>query len=242
MIGTGYTFRNGGVTPGLMSAAGAVRQAMPVADNRPAVILQRKQINGRPGFSSEANGQASPHITVAQRKRVFQLARGPRRPGFRSNVTRMRKYIKNALNLGPYDMAHRMSYHDIREQVENLKGDPKKLNQMIRDITVPKRKFGKIKKGDKAYYSLALGAKKDPKLLVKILNSSPYNLRPGDQSTNRSIGARGDLHYEKKPKLKRTLTPQSKDLKKWILDNRGESSDIMSKDQFKTFEKGLDTN
>lgn len=239
MVGTGYTFRKSGVAPGLMASAGTVQRAMTVEDNRPAAMLQRKQINGQPDFSPEANGLASPHITVAQRKRVFQLAR---RPGFRSNVTRMRKYIKAALNLGPYDMAHRMSYHDIREQVENLKGNPKKLNEMIRDITVPKRKFGKIKKGDKAYYSLALGAKKDPKLLVKILNSSPYNLRPGDQSTNRSIGARGDLHYEKKPKLKRTLTPQSKDLKKWILDNRGESSDFMSKKQFEIFEKGLDKN
>lgn len=235
---TGFTYQNDWMN-GFSSAAGAVHQSRPIEDNRSSAIIQRKEEKNHAGNDFSPQRQDGPSITVAQRKQVLQLAR---RPGFRSNVGRMRKYIKAAMKLGPYDMAHRMSYHDIREQVDKLESKPKKLDQMIRDITVPQRKFGKIKKGDKAYYNLAKGAKKDTKLLVKILNSSPYNLRPGDQSTNRSIGARADLHYEKKPGLKRTLTPQSSVLKKWILDNRGESSDMMSKDQFKTFEKGLDTN
>jgi hypothetical protein len=174
----------------------------------------------------------------------IQFTRGPaRRVGFRPNVRRMREHAREVLT-NPhlnFDMAHRMSYHDIKETIFNPITTRAKLIPLIRDLTIPKRNFGPVKRGDREYYHRAMNVINNKNALLRILNSSPFNLRPGDSSTNRSIGSRGDLHYEQRPGLKRTLTPQSRDLEKWIQSNKGESSDHMTGQEYGDFESGIDT-
>lgn len=229
-----YQYRSGANAPSTKNSSGFY-----LADNRPGSIAQRKMSKDLSSQGPVRNNAV--HVSAPGPHFTIQFGKDKeKRPSFRSNVKKMRKYAIQVLNGKQFDMAHRMSYSDIADIVLDDTTSDDALKNLIRDLTIPKRNFGKIKKGDTAYYYLAMSVRTKRKMLLKILNSSPYNLRPGDPSTNRGIGAKGDLHYVKtKPGLTRTLTPQSQALEKWIANNKGESSDMMTGVEYSAFEGGL---
>ena len=248
----------------VQQAQGRVKPTMQMKGDVPvnddAGLEREADAMGARAMSAPVQQKALRSTNASQRRPLVQRKAMPvqfgkpkrKRAAFRSNVNRMRAHGKKVLKGAGFDMAHRMSYHDIDSIVHDPKTSKKHLRGLMRAVAIPRRDFGGIKKGDRQYYNMVRKARKDPEELVRLLNSSPYNLRPGNSSRNRSIGKRGDLHYENvaqppatpkaKPKLVRSLTPQSRELQKYILENRGESSDFMSKGQFDAFEKGLDRN
>ena len=159
------------------------------------------------------------------------------RPAFRNNINKARKTLSSELaGYEEYDMAHRLSYHDINKIV--MYSPEEYVESMIEAVTVPQRDFGTKKKGDKEYYNetMKLYQKGDRKKLISHLNSSPYNLRPGVPSINRSIGKRADLHHLGNDP-KRSLTPQSKRLEHFAISLSDKSSDFLKPGVLKSVEK-----
>jgi hypothetical protein len=90
------------------------------------------------------------------------------------------------------DLAHRMSFQDIHEVIDGNAVGSCVIEDLVRALTIPSRDFGTWKVGDERLYRFVKKEGKDKSLLTKMLNSSPFNLRPGDSSTNRSIGKKLD--------------------------------------------------
>ncbi|MBW4473710.1 MAG: DUF4157 domain-containing protein [Stenomitos rutilans HA7619-LM2] len=139
----------------------------------------------------------------SKKKSVPKNTRTP----FTNNIKKAQKEIKKLLGKTAFDLAHRLSYHDIAKTVQEK---PKQaIMSMIKKVTIPQRNFGTyIKIGDKTYYNNVVQHIHDTRKLIRLLNSSPYNLRPGVSSDNRSIGKRYDGVYENGK-----LSPQSKGTK-----------------------------
>lgn len=130
------------------------------------------------------------------------------------------------------DSAHRLSYQNIRVSLET-KGIDGSID-LIKALTIPARDFGTIKAGDTTYYDAAMVAK-DHNDLLKLLNASPFNLRPGDSSTNRSLGSSFDPN--KSPGG--SHTPISKKLHKFALDvdDESRSSSVLTPTKLAAYEK-----
>ncbi|MCJ8211075.1 hypothetical protein MUY27_15255 [Mucilaginibacter sp. RS28] len=128
--------------------------------------------------------------------KVIQL-----RPGWINPASRMIERTKELFPNEGFDLAHRLSY----ENIEYLYGQDK--NWVLKNVTIPQRQFGAIAQGDKRYYNWVKQSSDDKEALQR-LNSSPYNLRPGNASTNRSLGKKFDPNAQDDG----TLTPQSEEL------------------------------
>jgi len=196
----------------------------------------------RPALAAPGSTPAAAAVPPAPvQAGILQLAAGrlkrKRRPGFMGHIGRARKSIVRSLpkTMRVFDMAHRLSYKDIRDTVDQ--GTDQTVRRMIKAVTIPRRQFGGVEKGNTIYYRRARRAYRDGEYdkLVSILNSSPYNLRPGNSSRNRSIGARADLHYRSDG----TLTPQSRAVARYASLNNRESSDYLSKKLFELVEQRM---
>jgi len=155
------------------------------------------------------------------------------------NITEeSKKLLKN--NTNPkiknkvFDLAHKLSLHDIESIVKS--GDQVKTSKMVEKLTTPERQFGNIKKGDQTYFNKAIKQITNQKKFISILNSSPYNLRPGDQSTNRSIGKNFDPNnYDDG-----SMTPQSKELQIFAINSgSGKSSSFLNNQEQIDLEKNV---
>lgn len=135
-----------------------------------------------------------------------------KRPHWKKDANRLRRMSKKHISSGSFDLAHRFPYQGIRNIVKSK--DIKRINRLTGIIAIPKRRFGSIPKGDKKIYNRlkkiiddyqAAPSELLEKLLTAELNSVPFNLRPGDQSLNRSIGGRVDRNIDESGRV----TPQS---------------------------------
>ncbi|WP_421871022.1 hypothetical protein [Marinoscillum sp.] len=161
------------------------------------------------------------------------------RPGFVGPVNAMRDRAKALHPTKNIHMAHRLSWEDIKETVK--KGSKKEIIKLAQDLMIPQRDFGSglfmVLKGDQRLF-LAVGRlmnryKKDPNLqkiqLVKALNSSPFNLRPGDGITNSSIQSNPDGHRDDSG----SMTPTTSNL---FSGQQVQSSDFMNDKQYENWE------
>jgi len=186
-----------------------------------------------------AAGPSSNPVPAGTRSASLNARALPRqlaRPGFRGPARAASKAYRKTSG-GPFDLAHRLSYADIRDHVEN--GDKKSITNLIIALTIPKRNFGAIRAGNKVYFQAAMSlfSQGDYGQLIKQLNSSPFNLRPGKVDVNRSNGRRFD--GVRKPGLKRALTPQSAELEPFAMDTTGQDSSLSPQDT-KDFEAHID--
>lgn len=150
------------------------KQASALIDNRPQTVTQRKL------FSNQSQSNNT----------VIQLGR---RHTFSGPATKIRKIGASQMGKKKYDMAHRLSYHRISQIVGE--GNQAKIDKLIAAVTIPQRDFGKYKAGDTTYYNKVKKIKNSGQL-IKSLNNSPFNLRPGNPSKNRSIGAGFDPNID----------------------------------------------
>jgi hypothetical protein len=155
-----------------------------------------------------------------------------KRPAFNARVKKLAKHAKTFAKKD-FDMAHKVPYDHIKK-VLLAKGNPALKKKLIHAVCVPQRDHGPIKKGDKSLLK-QVESEKDPKKQVKMVNSSIFNLRPGEQGKNRSIGAGTDYHFVQKGKT-RSLSPQSRRMHDDVLKDQGRSSDFMTEAERKKFE------
>lgn len=197
------------------------KQASALVDNRPQATVQRKLFSNQ----SQSNNI------------VIQLAGD--RPGFSGPAAKIKKEGDSLLTGDQYDMAHRLSYQHIRDTVQN--GNQNTINGLVKAIAIPSRNFGGIKKGNTKYYN-KIRKIKDKKELIKALNNSPYNLRPGNSSVNRSIGGNFDPNIDDSG----YETDQTTTLRPFILNNtskkikkkqKTETSSYLSDKELKQWEK-----
>lgn len=196
------------------------RQASALVDNRPQAVTQRKL------FSNQSQSNNA----------VIQF--GGDRPGFSGPATKIKKEGDSLLTGDQYDMAHRLSYQNIRDTVQN--SNQNTINGLVKAIAIPSRNFGGIKKGNTKYYD-KIKKIKDKKELIKALNNSPYNLRPGNSSVNRGIGSNFDPNiddsgYEtdQTTTLRPFILNTSKKIKK---KQKTETSSYLSDKELKKWEK-----
>jgi hypothetical protein len=109
------------------------------------------------------------------------------------------------------DLAHRMSFQNIHEVIDGNVIGSDVIEDLIKTLTIPSRDFGTWKAGDERLYRFVKQKEKDKGLLTRMLNSSPFNLRPGDSSTNRSIGKRLDPNLNASGRI----TPLSRSVSKY---------------------------
>lgn len=145
-------------------------------DNRTQAVVQKKIITGIQNKSNTS---------------VIQF--GGDRPSFSGPATKIKKQGAPLLTGDEYDMAHRLSYQRIKEIVES--GNNAVIHKMVKALTIPKRTFGVYKKGYQGYYNHVITIT-DQDELIKALNNSPFNLRPGNPSVNRSIGSGFDPNVD----------------------------------------------
>ncbi len=159
---------------------------------------------------------------------------------FMTHIHKLRK-LWVAKHKRAFDMAHRFPYNKIKKEaleyiINNTAWKGSRFKKLVKAITIPQRNFGTISRGDKLYYKKIkrlIKVNPDDIRILKYLNSSPFNLRPGDPSTNRSIGDNPDYHYDD---ITRSLTPQSEMLEQLLPNPKGYSSDYLDKKQFDKFE------
>ncbi|MCX2494459.1 hypothetical protein OQX63_13300 [Pedobacter sp. PF22-3] len=162
-------------------------------DNRTKAVAQRKfqeTVNSRYEaiqFKTFENNINSKQTS----SNVIQF--GPGRPSFSGPAAKIRKNGSDHVKAKKYDMAHRLSLKDIRTIVTSK--DHLLIKQVIKKVTIPERDFGKYKKGYKGYYNDVKDITDDSSL-IKALNNSPFNLRPGNPSRNRSLGAAFDGNFD----------------------------------------------
>ncbi|MFN8711444.1 MAG: hypothetical protein ACK5Z2_01245, partial [Bacteroidota bacterium] len=161
------------------------------------------------------------------------------RPGFVGSVKVMRKDAKSLHPTENIHMAHRLSWESIRNTI--MTNDKVKIETMVNNLSIPQRNFGDpqnggVKKGNKDYYNAIVAFHKahpkDLEGLAKFLNSSPYNLRPGDGQTNSSIGGDPDAHFDE-TLPNEPMTPQSRAL---LPHTTVDSSDFMTMSDFADWE------
>ncbi|MBK4734561.1 hypothetical protein [Noviherbaspirillum pedocola] len=110
-------------------------------------------------------------------------------------------------NLDNSDLAHRMSFEDIRRCLDSYPIDSERVEDMIRTLTIPARDYGGVLKGDRQYYDYVKANTQNKRkgkqkehtkaVLAELLNSSPFNLRPGNSAENRSLGKAFDPNLDK---------------------------------------------
>ncbi len=194
-------------------------KALQFTDNRPKATTQTKLKDTVESNTSTKQLMAKEATTTIQQSETIQLTKSTRstRPSF-SGPARKQRQVTDSSD----DLAHRISYNDIKTIISGT--DKKKKKDLIRKITIPQRDFGRYKKGDESYFNF-VESKTDEDELIKALNNSPFNLRPGIASVNRSIGASfdpnvDDAGYE---------TDQSESLKSFALshDSKNRTSSYM---------------
>lgn len=168
------------------------------------------------------------------------------RPDFIGAAEQLKK-IGKGLGYDNTHLAHRMSWHRIRTELEKTAGRlPAERKQIIMDLMkkllIPARAFGNIPKGDQELYAMGMQIAKSEDWipsegLAKFLNSSIYNLRPGFPHLNIQIGSRDDVHFDETKKGE-PPTPQSEQL---FGSNakKADSSDIMTMAGFTAFESNF---
>ncbi|MGL5891118.1 MAG: hypothetical protein ACRC3B_14610, partial [Bacteroidia bacterium] len=161
------------------------------------------------------------------------------RPGFVGSVKVMRQDAKSLHPTENIHMAHRLSWESIRNTI--MTNDKAKIKAMVENLTIPQRNFGNPKnggvgKGNLDYYNAIIAYHNahptDLIGLAKFLNSSPYNLRPGDGQTNSSIGGDPDAHFDE-TLPNEPMTPQSRAL---LPSTTVDSSDFMTMSDFADWE------
>lgn len=204
---------------------------LPFEDNRQVAIHQRKLIeivNSKKnntvtqltkGVSNNkkwggSKGNAGQVINAGKKNPAY-----PKRPRFLGHVKKARKFA-NAMNKHKgfkIHMAHRMSWEKIAKILSASKGDHNngKFRLMLRLVTVPNRRYGKIPKNSKVLHDKILEiAKKsnqgtnDPQVASE-LNSSIINLRPGNGNINSSIQGKNDYNYNDKKQGKKNVRARS---------------------------------
>ncbi len=163
------------------------------------------------------------------------------RPRFFSFVDKMRMNAKAQFPEYDIHIAHRLSWHSIVTLLEEP--NDKRTFEMIDQLTVPARDFGEptlngTPKGDSRVRVAVLEVINKyglySKQTAKVLNSIPYNLRPGLATENMRIKARPDAHFLDQDF---NMTPQSKEL---LPEGSLESSDFMTLDEYDKFERQFD--
>ncbi len=196
-------------------------QLQAVADN----FVDKKTIQ-RVAHSG-AEGSTQPGIIQFGKKNKSKAKR--KRPNFSGPARKLRNGTDSS-----DDLAHRLSYHDIEKIVDS--GDKGKITKLIKKVTIPQRKFGKYKIGDTSYYD-QVAKITDEDQLIKALNNSPYNLRPGNASVNRSIGAGFDPNVDDDG----YDTDQTEALRPFALseDAKGRTSSYLPDDDLEDWEDKL---
>lgn len=177
----------------------------------------------------------------SKKNKVKKLEVDITRPGFRGSVDTMRKDAQHLFPAETIHMAHRLSWQSIRDTLAT--NNQSKIKTMVENLTIPQRNFGDpksggVKKGDLGYYNVIAELFKktsDLNTLATALNSSPYNLRPGDGPTNSGIGGRPDAHFDETLPGE-PMTPQSSSL---LPANTDESSDFMTMSSFAAWESNF---
>jgi hypothetical protein len=220
----------------LTKGGAAIQSINPPSEANASTPAQRKT-----NTTSPAGAQLKPASgNVAQfGKKATKGGAKIVRPGFVGSVKVMRQDAKSLHPTENIHMAHRLSWESIRDTI--MTNDKAKITAMVENLTIPQRNFGDpkkggVKKGDLSYYNAVVAFHKahpsDLVGLAKLLNSSPYNLRPGDGQTNSSIGGGPDAHFDE-TQLNEPMTPQSKALlPSWTID----SSDFMTMSDFADWE------
>ena len=117
--------------------------------------------------------------------------------------------VKNVLKNS--DLAHRLSFADIRSIVMTHRMNHRLVIDLIKTVTIPARDYGGVPKGSTDFYNYVNKNAKSKKDLIKLLNSCPFNLRPGNASANRGIGQRLDPNHNSLGRL----TPLSQSAKEF---------------------------
>ena len=166
------------------------------------------------------------------------------RPGFVGSVKKMRIDAKAAHPTENIHMAHRLSWQSIRDTLAN--SSDAEIDTMISNLTIPQRDFGDPSSGGvaannmevyNAVQVLVLTHTRNSEQVAKALNSSPYNLRPGDGQTNSSIGGGADAHFDE-TQIGEPMTPQSASL---LDPSTTDSSDFMTMGSFDSWEANFYT-
>jgi hypothetical protein len=170
------------------------------------------------------------------------------RPSFNASASAL-KIEANDLGFDGHDLAHRMSWDEIKGELESATSQHD-FDNLLRRVLIPARGFGTVKKGDTRLYNKGLEIMKKAKWkgcpeIANFLNSCPYNLRPGHPSDNRSIGGNRDVHRNEDQSSKQypdgPPTPQSKQLFGGKIPNWERSSDMMTMSAFDDFEENFET-
>jgi hypothetical protein len=162
------------------SKAQQAAQLQAVADN----FVDKKAIQ-QVANQPAPEGDQSESIQLAKKTGVKSKRK---RPSFSGPARKLRQNTDSN-----DDLAHRISYDNIAKIVDG--GDKSKITKLIKKVTIPQRKFGKYKKGDTTYFDKVQKISDDEEL-IKALNNSPFNLRPGNASINRSIGSSFDPNVD----------------------------------------------
>ncbi len=230
---------------GIQSGFGFVdnRPIAKVQRNLPVMVDRAIQTTPLVLYKHKANNNLIPPRKVSQ----F----GIYRPAFKGYARKLRRRGKRIFKRRKFDLAHRVSYYKINKIISG--GKKGEITKLIKCVMIPQRRFGRIPKGDRGLYNVTVKLYRDYKQnrtikrkrkLLSELNSSPFNLRPGDPSKNRSIGKKPDLCFRNRRKgTRRSLSPQSRRIKRDLyprLRRRNiRSSDMMSKKQKKRFERKI---
>lgn len=156
-------------------------------DKRPETIAQRKlqEMVDNSTQVKQLRTYKTIMTTVSQ-PQIIQF--GGSRPSFSGPARKQRRVTDS-----DDDLAHRISYHDIEQIVSG--GSKSQIKELIEKVTIPQRKFGIYPKGYQGYFNKVKSIT-DQRELIKALNNSPFNLRPGVASVNRSIGAGFDPNVD----------------------------------------------
>jgi len=167
-----------------------------------------------------------------------------KRPGFVGSVNTMRSDAQTMYPTENIHMAHRLSWQSIRDTLENASDAT--IDTMINNLTIPQRNFGDPSSGGvaagntevfDAVQAVITKYGKSTVEVAKALNSSPYNLRPGDGQTNSSIGGGADAHFDE-TQIGEPMTPQSASL---LDPSTTDSSDFMTMGSFEDWEANFYT-
>jgi hypothetical protein len=213
-------------------------QGMANASHKAKEAIQLQAIADNSFVHQSPYENSLPGVIQMGGKKATKLTVKIPRPGFIGSVDAMREDSKGMYPGENIHMAHRLSWQQIELTLRG--GDMTQITPMINNLTIPQRNFGNpahggVAKGNLDYYNAVqkVLSKYGPSPeLAKALNSSPYNLRPGDGSVNSAIGGDPDAHFDE-TQPNEPMTPQSKAL---LPPNTGDSSDFMTMASFQDWE------
>lgn len=199
------------IEPGAAIAKAPTVFIRPKEASAPSLILQMENL-AQTEARLASEGRVEKHEDDKDRtEKADEFQEKESRPSFYSPFKNIIKNYKKQISKSEVDdekknsllarldnahLAHRMSYEDIRSKVEKHTLDSKEVDSMIKALTIPSRPFGKWPAGYDALYEFVKTKGVEKKLLIKLLNSIPFNLRPGDGNTNSSIGASFDPNLD----------------------------------------------